>query len=308
MLGGMTTPAATATRPYELFEITVARRERLTSHLVRVTFAGESLHGLADRGYDQRVKLVLPVPGGDRLADFPRGDDWFGRWRALPQERRAAIRTYTVGAVRPGEVDIDMVDHGTVGPGSRLACLGEPGDEVGLIGPCAAYDGDPGGLEFRRDLAETTPQLIVGDESALPAVVGIVRALPAHATGLVCLETVDEEGRMPLEAPAGVEVRWCTSADGRGVRQQEIVREWMAGHRVEAGEQASTTVYCDGPEEAYWEVSDPMPQSETAALSAWIAGESAVVKSLRRMLVGEFRVPKSAVAFMGYWREGCAGA
>ena len=308
MYAGVMSISTVLARPYEIFDTTIVRRERLTPQLVRLTFGGEALNQLADRGYDQRIKLIMPQPGGDPLGEFPRGDDWFTLWRGMPQSRRPAIRTYTVGAVRPGEIDVDMVDHGTAGPGSRLATTGRLGQEVGIVGPHAAYEGDHGGLEFRRDLAGSARQLIVGDESALPAIAGIVRELPQSATGLVCIETSSDRGRLDLPAPHGVDVRWCTAENGRGVDQRAIVHAWMSQHHVDAVSDARTTVYFDGTDDAYWEVSDPASRARTTELSAWVAGESSVVKDLRRMLVGEFDVPKAAVAFMGYWRVGCAGA
>ena len=36
---------------------------------------------------------------------------------------------------------------------------------------------------------------------------------------------------------------------------------------------------------------------------AWVAGDSATVTRIRRLLVGELRLPRSQVAFMGYWKE-----
>jgi hypothetical protein len=39
-------------------------------------------------------------------------------------------------------------------------------------------------------------------------------------------------------------------------------------------------------------------------LYAWIAGESWMVKALRRSLVTELDVDRRQVAFMGYWRQG----
>jgi NADPH-dependent ferric siderophore reductase len=39
-------------------------------------------------------------------------------------------------------------------------------------------------------------------------------------------------------------------------------------------------------------------------LYAWIAGESWMVKALRRSLVTELGVDRRQVAFMGYWRDG----
>jgi NADPH-dependent ferric siderophore reductase len=44
--------------------------------------------------------------------------------------------------------------------------------------------------------------------------------------------------------------------------------------------------------------------SDLHDLYAWIAGESWLVKGLRRSLVSELGVDRSQVAFMGYWREG----
>jgi len=41
-------------------------------------------------------------------------------------------------------------------------------------------------------------------------------------------------------------------------------------------------------------------------LYAWIAGESAMVTTLRRALVNDLGVDRRQVAFMGYWRRGVA--
>ncbi len=37
---------------------------------------------------------------------------------------------------------------------------------------------------------------------------------------------------------------------------------------------------------------------------AWIAGEAAVVRGLRRYLVRDVGIDRKQVAFMGYWRSG----
>jgi NADPH-dependent ferric siderophore reductase len=39
---------------------------------------------------------------------------------------------------------------------------------------------------------------------------------------------------------------------------------------------------------------------------AWVAGDSDTVKACRRLLVGEGRMPRHQVAFMGYWKQGRA--
>ncbi|WP_052597027.1 siderophore-interacting protein [Luteipulveratus mongoliensis] len=294
-----------AVRPFEMFRVAVKTTTRVSPHLVRVTFTGLELSEFADNGYDQRIKLILPGTDGT-LEDMPTGDTWFTEWRQLDSAKRPVIRTYTVRAVRQAdaEVDIDMVDHGDSGPASAFAGSALPGDEAILYGPHAAYDGPHGGLEFRKDLEEQTDQLIVGDESAGPAVASILEGLSERARGLVCLEVGSADDVLDLRGPDGVRITWCVRGDERGQHQRAVVREWLDSHpavgRDEGGE---TTVLADGQDSAYWEVTTDRGD-DVPPLSAWIAGESSAVKSMRRMLVGEYDVPKSAVAFMGYWREG----
>ena len=43
-------------------------------------------------------------------------------------------------------------------------------------------------------------------------------------------------------------------------------------------------------------------------LYAWVAGESALVRATRRILVTDVGMPRRQVAFMGYWRHGVAMA
>src|SRR5262245_39458000 len=91
----------TAVAPYKMFFTAVQEVTRLSPSFVRVTFAGKDLGHFADRGRDQRIKLLFPAPasGYDDLVDGP---DWYQRWRDLPEERRAPFRTYTVRSVRRG--------------------------------------------------------------------------------------------------------------------------------------------------------------------------------------------------------------
>jgi len=292
-----------------MFPVRLRRRERRSPSLIRLTFADPSLAHLADRGYDQRIKLVVHRPGGLPLHDFPTGEDWWQVWRAQPVAERAFIRTYTVVEVRPdtGELDVDFVDHGATGPGSRFAVEAAPGDEAIIFGPNADFDGDTGGLEFRREHAGRARQLVVGDLSALPAINGIASRLPADASGLICVEVPREEDARGIFAPPDVDIVWCVTE--RGDDQPATVRDWLESVGPLAADGARTTVVDDGAVDAYWEVSDrESAPADSPALSAWIAGESGRVRALRRLLVDDFAVPKGAVCFMGYWRIGVAGS
>src|SRR3712207_6994644 len=70
---------------YRPFAVQVSKVQRLSPSFLRVTFAGADLAACAPNGFDQRIKVLLPVPGHG-LADCPSGADWYGEWRALDRE------------------------------------------------------------------------------------------------------------------------------------------------------------------------------------------------------------------------------
>ncbi|MET8231133.1 siderophore-interacting protein [Micromonospora sp. NPDC005298] len=290
--------------PWRLFAVEVRAVRQLSPSFTRVTFTGPDLHHFADNGYDQRIKLALPVPG-QLGVHMPEGPDWYARWRALPATERSPLRTYTVRAVRPhlSEVDVDLVLHGDGGPATRWARRARPGDEISLLGPDAGYDGDHGGVEFRPP--STGRLLLAGDETAVPAIGAICERLPLDACGTVLLEVPDAGDVLPLVTPPGIEVRWLPrGAGGHGSRLVPAVAaatgELLTGGTPVAA-QPITDVDVDT--EILWEVPEQVPPSP---LYAWLAGEAGVIRSLRRHLVVERGLDRRAVAFMGYWRLGRA--
>jgi len=144
------TLAAPPIPAYRPFAAEVARVQRLSPSFLRVTFTGPSFGDLAPNGFDQRIKVLLPTAAGG-LRDCPHGDDWYAEWRALPEDRRNPMRTYTVRAARPEqrEIDVDFVLHGSTGPASAWAETAAAGDEVVLVGPNARFEGPTGGFEWR---------------------------------------------------------------------------------------------------------------------------------------------------------------
>lgn len=314
---------------WRFFDAQVARVQHLSPTFLRVTFAGEQLAEYADLGLDARMKIVLPdAAGGHR--HLPRGADWFGIWRVLPDEQRNPIRTYTTRAVRPeqGEVDVDMVLHGDSGPASRWANRLQVGQPAVLMGPNALADGPHGGVEFRVP-TDARPVLLAGDETAAPAITVILEQLPAHTTGAVLLEVPLEADRLEVRAPAGVEVTWLARGEQpHGTLLVPAVQD-VAGTLVQQspGPARQTLGDIDVDTDTLWEVGS----AETATVAeaetegegetdgqaatdgaghpepyAWFAGEAGVIRTLRRHLVGELGVDRSSVSFMGYWRTGRA--
>ncbi|NNU26347.1 siderophore-interacting protein [Isoptericola sediminis] len=302
-----------------MFDVEVLRVTRLCPSFVRITFTGEDLHEFADNGRDQRIKFLLPAPcGGWEYLDR-QNPDWFTSWRALPEERRNPLRTYTVRAVRPArrEVDVDIVLHGDTGPASRWANGARPGSPLVILGPNAAYDGGPhGGREFAPP-SSSHALLLAGDETAVPAIASICESLPADAVGEVFLEVPHAEDRWTLAAPAGVRVTWlprdgAEHGDVLVPAVQDAADRLLAmGVRPTADGAAATPsaelADVDVDTDLLWEVpvdADGRPLAQDTVLYAWLAGEAGVIKTLRRYLVRTKGVDRRSVAFMGYWRRG----
>jgi NADPH-dependent ferric siderophore reductase len=287
--------------PWRAFPVRVRALTRLSPSFLRVTFAGDELEHFADNGWDQRIKLVFPT-GGAPVPDFPDAD-WYGWWRALPDERRNPIRTYTARAVRRDarEVDVDIALHGDGGPAARWAGAARPGDAIAVVGPDARYPGDHGGVEF-RPAAGTGALLIAGDETAAPAICAILSQLPPHARGQVLVEVPHRADALPVVAPAGVRVTWLARAGGaHGSVLEPAVRE--AAITLLAGSVHEGPELGEPDDEVLWEVPDePAP----AGAYAWLAGEAGVITALRRHLVRDLGWERRSVAFMGYWKIGRA--
>jgi NADPH-dependent ferric siderophore reductase len=249
----------------------VLRTQRITPKMARVTLGGEELAGFPGEGPDQRIKLFFPLPGQRRPA-MPRVSSGGPVWP--PGEPRPVIRTYTVrryDAVA-GELDVDFVLHDGHGPAADWAAAAEPGDFVGVSEPGGRYRPDPTALAH----------LIVGDESALPAIATVLEALAAPpprgaAPGApieVYLEVADPGEEQPLPAGPGTGLHWLHRADRRpGQPLVEAVTAARAPH---------------GP--------DP------ARCQAWLSAEAGAVRAIRAHLLDERGLSRRMVYATGYWR------
>lgn len=298
---------------YRPFHVKVLRTLRLSPSFVRVTFGGEDLSAFADNGFDQRIKVILPLPGGG-FTPIGAGADWYQRWRALPAELQNPIRTYTARAVRPErrELDVDFVLHGDTGPASRWVIHAAPGHQVVIIGPNAAYPGPTGGQEWAPP-AGAAHLLLAGDETAVPAISSIAETLSDGVRAKILLEVPDSADVLPLDVRPGVEITWLPRGAARhGDLLLPAIREFIPAvlHAHEAPGAlavpgAATLEDVDVDSKILWEI--PQQTSQTSGcdgLYAWLAGEAGMVKLLRRHLVQEAGVDRSSVAFMGYWRLG----
>ena len=312
----MTVTAPTqAGLPLLVADVEVVTVERLSPTFVRVELGGPALadFGVDGPRYDQRIKLVLPDPATGTLASTEGADEsWFSTWLEQPAAERGHLRTYTIRDVRgSGEqttLVVDMVLHlegDLVGPGSRWASTAAPGDRIAVIAPRRGFP--YGGIEFAP--APGSDLLLVGDETAVPAVCTVLEQLPPDARGTAFLEVPVAADVQDVRRPAGVDVVWLAREGdelGLGLHDAVVAHLGTPGATVE--------VAADEVDPDLWETPSYSSSGEdvggdaagAVGTYAWIAGESSVVTGLRRHLVKELGFERSQVAFMGYWRRGVA--
>jgi NADPH-dependent ferric siderophore reductase len=292
---------------YRFFSATVARVQRLSPTFLRLTLAGPELTGFGVGGADQRIKLVLSRDGSPVRGVLSDGPGWYQDYCALPDDRRPYLRTYTVRAARPqrGEIDVDLVLHGVddghPGPAASWAAAAVVGDPIVLLGPDRHGTGRAWGVEWAPPAAGTL--FLAGDETAVPAISAIVEALPAGRRTIAVLEVPDAADVLSLRVPPVVEVRWLVrGARARGEALGPAVHSALCELGVAAPAAGTDPEDVDLEGGILWEV----PEAGADGCYAWLAGEAGMVKALRRRLVRDLGVPRTSVAFMGYWRVGAS--
>ncbi|MET1042918.1 MAG: siderophore-interacting protein [Microbacteriaceae bacterium] len=309
------------TRPaYRPFRAAVTGLTRLSPHFMRVTFSGPDFDRFGTDGLDQRIKIVLPIPGIG-LSDFGADDadtvlvgDWYARWRQLSDEIRNPFRTYTVRAVRPElrELDVDMVMHpdavdGARGPAAEWLSSVGIGGQVVIVGPDSGSVDSHIGIDWHP--GDASEVLLAGDETAAPAICSVIESLPAGVTAHAFIEVPDAADRLPLDVADGCTVTWLARDGGQvGSVLEPAVRDWVSAHpaaiRPALTASAQSVEDVDVDTQLLWD----SPAQSHGQFYAWLAGEAAMIKTLRRFLVTETGIDRSQVAFMGYWRHGKAEA
>ncbi|GAB3860424.1 siderophore-interacting protein [Micromonospora andamanensis] len=248
-------------RPKKVTSARVLRTWRPTPHVVRLVLGGEELASLPVGEFtDHYIKIVFPVAG----VDLPRPVDLAAIRRDLPREQWPRLRAYTVRDwdAAAGELTVDVVHHGDEGLAGPWAAALRPGDEVLFVGPGGAYAPSPA----------ADWHLLVGDESALPAIAASLARLPVGAPAHVFIEVDGPADEQPLPSPGAVRLTWLH----RGVRPVgEALVDAVRGLDFPAGR-----------------------------VHAFVHGEASFVRRLRRLLRVERSVPRDWLSISGYWRRG----
>ncbi|MFV0634502.1 siderophore-interacting protein [Demequina sp.] len=235
----MTSPNHSPRPPRVARTVTVLRTELLSPAMVRVIVGGPALDEIPPLQYtDHYVKLL------------------FGE----------VTRTYTIHSLdhQAREMAIDFVIHGDEGLAGPWARDAQAGDQISFFGP--------GGAWAPRGDAEA--HLLVGDDSALPAIVAALDALPSHAKAEVFVEVPSASARQDLPVTDHTTVHW--------IHRDE--------HDMGYGEALTYAVQ-----------TAPFPEGD---VEAFVHGNADMIKPLRHYLFNERQVPREHVSISGYWRTG----
>ncbi|MCK9508036.1 MAG: siderophore-interacting protein [Pigmentiphaga sp.] len=245
--------------------VQVKRVEHVQPGFVRVTFGGDELEGFLSASFDDHMKMFFPADpdakptkpeAGEKGMVFPEGVE------------RPVARDYTPlhFDAEKLELEVDFVLH-EAGPATRWAAQAKPGQYLLIGGPRGSFV-IPEAFDWH---------VLLGDETALPAIRRRLRELPAGKRAMVIIETQHTSGHVTLETQADVHVQWVRpavdTADGVSALERAVRRLLL-------------------------------PEGDGFI---WAAGEYNVVRRIRQYLVEEKHINKSRIRASSYWRQGEQG-
>lgn len=290
--------------PYKLFDVVLKAKAPVSPHLWRYTFTGPEVGEMASLSPDQRIKIFFPDAEG-RAPTLVHSADWYARYKKMDPAIRPPMRTYTIRALRAAaaEVDVDFVLHGDNGPASAWAMRAQPGSQLQIMAPNGRFQGDAGGYEWRPP-AGLKRLLLIADETALPALAGILEqlaALPAPPATEAFIEIPGGEDEIALPSWLGLRIEWMVrDLRAPGVLMIDAARRARLPAGAAARTAAPALAEVDVDEAVLWD----RATTQDDGFYGWVAGEAAAVLAIRRLLITERKVERNALNLMGYWREG----
>lgn len=236
--------------------IIVESVEKLANNYVRIRFVGDDLIGFVSSGFDDHVKLFFPQQDNAPVVPQLTENGLF-----FPEDKpKPAARDYTPRAFdqKSSYLEIDFVLHeqGPAGMWAKAACIG---DALVMAGPRGSML-----VPIEYDW-----HLLVGDETALPAIIRRLHELPDHAQVVVVLETEAPQLQALLPPHVNLQLVYAQRVDSQSHLPQ-LVRELR------------------------------LPDGEGFA---WAAAESSVVKAIRQELVDTHGLANHQIRASSYWRR-----
>jgi NADPH-dependent ferric siderophore reductase len=238
---------------------TVSHVEMIAPKMKRVIVTGEELRGFTSLGFDDHVKLIFPSADGELNLSPPGTEGASQRVMRDFTPRRFDAHT--------GELVVDFVIHDD-GPATNWAANAKIGSMLGVGGPRGSSIISTDGIGLH---------LLIGDETALPAIARRLEELPAKTNALVVAE-VEPGFDLPLSSRANLQVVLVPRTDPNA-----LTGEFLLG------------------------ALDDLPIMQQGCF-AWAATETHAVRAIRRYLVEGRGFDKRWVKAAGYWQRGAVGA
>jgi NADPH-dependent ferric siderophore reductase len=227
--------------------LTIKQVEKIAAHMIRVTLTGD-LEGFISLGFDDHVKLFFP----DGTTDAEGAPNMLAR-DFTPRRHDPAANT----------LEIDFAIH-DAGPATRWAELARPGQTLSIGGPRGSFI-IPTNYDWH---------LLIGDDTALPAISRRLAELPAGTRVVVLGEVDGPADEIAFATEANVTVTWA-HRNGAAAGASDALARTLATMKLPAGD--------------YY---------------AWVACESLTAKGLRGQLIADHAANPKWMRAAGYWRRG----
>ena len=235
----------------------------ITPRMRRISLQGD-MTGFASAGHADHIKAFFfpegvephTAPIGERGAEFAPGEK--------PEMRDYTPRYWDIAK---GTLELDFVLHGD-GPASSWAAKAAIGDKLVIGGPRGSLV-VPAAFDW---------YLLVGDETALPAIGRRIEELPAGSKVVAIIEVEDEAEEQTSQTQTDLELIYC-HRNGMAAGTTDLLLEAVKRQAFPSG-----TAY------------------------AYIAGESSMSKAVRAHLTEERGFNPEYVKAAGYWLLGVADA
>lgn len=238
---------------------TVSHAEMIAPKMKRIVVKSDELRGFTSLGFDDHVKLIFPGVDGELNLAPPGAEGASERvMRDFTPRRFDATE---------GELVVDFVIHDD-GPATTWAANAKVGSVLGVGGPRGSSIISTDGIGLH---------LLIGDETALPAIARRLEELPVNTSAMVVAE-VEPGFELPLSSRANLQVVWVQRTD-----LNAVTGEFLLG------------------------ALDDLPTMKQGCF-AWAATETQAVRAIRRYLVEGRGFDKRWVKAAGYWQRGAVGS
>lgn len=246
--------------PLKIRQATVSQIESLSPNLRRIVFTSADFADFVSASFDDHVKVFFPDPQTGKLI-LPQAGE------AKPSDQKPIMRDYTPRYFDPQQqtLSIDFVLH-QAGPACDWARQAKVGDQLAIGGP-------RGSMVIPMDFEG---YVLIGDETALPAIGRRLEELPRDAQVLVIAEIDCMQDQLQWNAPADTEIMWLQRM-GQSAGEADLL--------LQALKHA------------------PLPEGD---FHTWIAAETTVARQLRQTLIADYGVNKNYIKAAGYWQRGKA--